>query len=172
LTGFGHSNGAEFLIRKKEGNVTGWLSYLLNTTVFEFPDLNDGKNFPGDHDKTHEIKSVLMTTIGNWDLTANWVYSSGRVYTHINNIDNSNQTISIISNRNNERLNPIHHLDISISTRRILFTARIHTGISIYNIYNKNNVSHKRYNPYTPVLTITDVSMFGITSALFLNISF
>ena len=172
LTGFGHSNGAEFLIRKKEGNVTGWLSYLLNTTVFEFPDLNDGKNFPGDHDKTHEIKSVLMTTIGNWDLTANWVYSSGRVYTHINNIDNSNQTISIITNRNNERLNPIHHLDISISTRRILFTARIHTGISIYNIYNKNNVSHKRYNPYTPVLTITDVSMFGITPALFLNISF
>ena len=172
LTGFGHSNGAEFLIRKKEGNVTGWLSYLLNKTVFEFPDLNDGENFPGDHDKTHEIKSVLMTTISNWDLTANWVYSSGRVYTHINNIDNSNQTISIISNRNNERLNPIHHLDISISTRRILFTARIHTGISIYNVYNKNNVSHKRYNPYTPVLTTTDVSMFGITPALFLNISF
>ena len=172
LTGMGYSNGAEILLRKEEGNITGWLSYLLNKTIFEFPDLNGGNNFPGDHDKTHEIKSVLMTTIGNWDLTANWVYSSGRVYTHLDNIDNSNQTVSIIKNRNDKRLSPIHHLDMSISTRRILFTANILTGISVYNVYNKNNVSHKRYNPYTPVLTITDVSMFGITPALFLNISF
>tara|TARA_Y100000590_G_scaffold127642_1_gene145932 strand:- start:3177 stop:5654 length:2478 start_codon:yes stop_codon:yes gene_type:complete len=172
LTGIGYSKGAEFLIRKKKGNITGWLSYLLNKTVFEFPDLNDGKIFPGDHDKTHEIKCVLITKFGNWDLTVNWVYSSGRVYTQIENIDNSNQIISIIKDRNDIRLNPIHHLDMSISTKRILFTARIHTGISIYNIYNKNNISHKRYNPYTPVLTITDVSMFGITPTLFLNISF
>ena len=172
LSGSGYSSGAEFLIRKNKGKITGWISYLLNKTVFEYPDLNNGMGFLGDHDKTHEIKSVLMTSIGNWDLTANWVYSSGRVYTNKNNIDNSNQIISIISELNNERLKPIHHLDISVSTHYTLFMTRIHTGISIYNIYNKNNISHKRYNPYTPVLTVTDVSMFGITPTFFLKISF
>ena len=172
LYGSGYSNGTEFLIRKKEGLVTGWLSYLFNKTFFDFPNLNNGEIFPGNHDKTHEIKSVIITRIGDWDLTANWVYSSGLVYTEINDIDNSNQIISVIRNKNNKRLKPIHHLDISASTNIKLFATNIHTGISVYNLYNKKNISHKRYNPYTPVLTVTDVSMFGITPALFLNISF
>ena len=36
-------------------------------------------------------------------------------------------------------------------------------GFSIYNIYNKNNVSHKSYNPYSSTIKIEEISMFGIT---------
>ena len=45
-------------------------------------------------------------------------------------------------------------------------------GVRRLSLYNHKNISHKRYNPYTSDLSMTNVSMFGITSTLFLKISF
>ena len=44
-------------------------------------------------------------------------------------------------------------------------------GLSIYNIYNRKNVSHKRYNPYASDSIISDVIMLGITPTLFVQAS-
>ena len=80
--------------------------------------------------------------------------------------------IITIGNRNKERLPSIHHLDINISKSIIVSKALIDIGCSVYNIYNKNNISHKRYNPWTTELSISDVSMFGITPNAYIKISF
>jgi len=53
-----------------------------------------------DHDKTQEFKSVFMTNIGSWELTANWVLASGHVYTESENIEVENLQIIISSDRN------------------------------------------------------------------------
>ena len=45
-------------------------------------------------------------------------------------------------------------------------------GLSIYNIYNRKNISHKRYNPFSQNLVVTNVPMFGITPNAFFKISF
>ena len=170
--GSGNSNGLEFLIRKISGRITGWVSYQFNKTIYQFPDILDGNSFLSDHDKTHELKTVMMSTFLGLDLTANWVFSSGRVYTKMDNIYHDKQTISILRERNGERLNPIHHLDISVSKLWNAKSVRLHSGISVYNVYNQNNTSHVRYNPYTTSLTTTDVTMFGITPTVFIQISF
>ena len=170
--GSGTANGIEFLIRKRKGFITGWLSYQRNKTQYTFPNLNQGKPFFSDHDKTQEFKSVFMTNIGSWELTANWVFASGHVSTDFENVDVENLEIIISSDRNKSRLPPIHHLDVSFSKTWVVSIAKVHTGLSIYNIYDRNNISHKRYNPYTPELSITNVAMFGITPTIFLQISF
>jgi hypothetical protein len=170
--GSGTANGIEFLIRKRKGFITGWLSYQRNKTQYTFPNLNQGKPFFSDHDKTQEFKSVFMTNIGSWELTANWVFASGHVYTDFENVDVENLEIIISSDRNKSRLPPIHHLDVSFSKTWVVSIAKVHTGLSIYNIYDRNNISHKRYNPYTPELSMTNVAMFGITPTIFLQISF
>jgi len=170
--GSGKTNGIEIILRKRKGPITGWLSYQRNKTQYTFPNLNQGKPFFSDHDKTQEFKSVFMTNIGSWELTANWVFASGHVYTDSENIDVENLQIIISSHRNESRLPPIHHLDVSLSKTWGVSIAKIHTGLSIYNLYDRNNISHKRYNPYKSELTMTDVAMFGITPTIFLQISF
>jgi ferric enterobactin receptor len=170
--GSGKANGIEIILRKRKGPITGWLTYQKNKTQYNFPELNNGKSFLSDHDKTQEFKSVFMTNIGSWEMTANWVFASGHVYTDSENINVENLQIIISSDRNQSRLPSIHHLDVSLSKIWVVSIAKIHTGLSIYNLYDRNNISHKRYNPYTSELTMTDVAMFGITPTIFLQISF
>ena len=170
--GSGKTNGIEIILRKRKGPITGWLSYQQNKTLYNFPELNNGKTFLSDHDKTQEFKSVFMTNIGSWELTANWVFASGHVYTDFENINVENLQIIISSGRNESRLPSTHHLDVSLSKTWWVSIAKIHTGLSIYNLYDRNNISHKRYNPYKSELTMTDVAMFGITPTIFLKISF
>ena len=171
--GSGKTNGIEIILRKRKGPITGWLSYQQNKTKYNFPELNNGKSFLSDHDKTQEFKSVFMTNIGFWELTANWVFASGHVYTDSENVEVvTGNEIIIASGRNESRLPLIHHLDVSLSKTWGVSIAKIHTGLSIYNLYDRNNISHKRYNPYKSVLTMTDVAMFGITPTIFLKISF
>ena len=80
--------------------------------------------------------------------------------------------IIVTDGKNNKRLSPNHHLDISISSRKVLKKFILDYGFSIYNIYNKNNVSHKSYNPYSSTIKIEEISMFGTTSTGFIKVSF
>ena len=173
--GTGTKQGLELLIRKKLGLISGWASYHINKTIYDFPNLNNGEVFLANHDKTHELKIVLLTRIMNFDLAANWVFSSGGLFTDLDNMyieSGSGYNIVTMKGRNNNRLPPIHHLDLSISKTWKISPAFINAGFSVYNIYNKNNYSHKRYNPYTSELSIKSISMFGITPSAYLKISF
>jgi len=174
MNGNGYARGFEILFRKTEGKITGWTAYQLNRTEYSFPNFNENEKFLSDYDVTQELKSVFITTINGWNFTANWVFASGRVYTNKDyiNIDNQEKIIQLSDNINKERLNPIHHLDISIAKTWFISKIKIYSGLSIYNLYNKNNISHRKYNPYTSTLSSSDVSMFGITPTLFLKIRF
>ena len=171
--GKANARGLEILLRKKTGGISGWIAYNLNQVVYNFPSLNEGKIFLADHNKTHELKSVIVTRVWGLDFTANWVLSSGGPYTSRERLfvePGSGYGIKIIGDRNERRLGAVHHLDINISKSLKINTAIIDVGCSIYNVYNQNNISHKRYNPYTSQLSVKDVSMFGITPNAYIKI--
>ena len=175
ILGEGEKKGLELILRKKNGSVRGWLSYHLNQTSHKFPDYNNNQSFLADFDKSNEFKIVAITRVWNYDLTANWVFSSGANYTNIDNLfveAGTGYTINSTGEINKERLPHIHHLDVAISKAWMVKSLLFNLGLSIYNIYNKNNISHKRYNPYTSQLSISDVFMFGITPSINLKISF
>ena len=126
-----------------------------------------------DHDFRHEFKSVLITSILNWDVTTSWSYSSGRSFTNEDYINiTTDFKVDIDQGKKNTlRLPPSHHLDISISKDFNLKYFNINSGLSIYNVYNRKNISHKRYNPFSSGRIISNVMMLGITPTIFFEIN-
>jgi len=53
--GDGYSYGLEFLLQKREGKTTGWLSYTWSRSFREFENLNFGRKFPFKYDRKHDV---------------------------------------------------------------------------------------------------------------------
>ena len=168
--GSGMSTGLEFLARKKEGQISGWISYHYNKTLYNFNTLNNSAEFLADYDRSHELKTVTMTRIFNWDISAMWVLSSGAVFTSSEDvyIQSGFQT-RINGNKNINRLSPIHRLDLSLSKSFKKKYSIIEMGLSIYNVYNKKNISHVRLNQFSENEKNTNVLMFGFTPTVFVK---
>jgi len=106
IGGDGNSYGIEFLLRKEEGPVNGWISYSLARTEYRFPRINQGKDFPPRHDRTHIVNVVLNLDLNNlfagnwfgetvkydksWNLGLSFVYTSGQPITVPNSAYYSN----------------------------------------------------------------------------------
>ena len=167
------SDGIELLVRRKNKPINGWISYHFNKTNYSFNNINNGKFYKADHDFTHELKTVLITSILNWNFTASWSYSSGRPFTNEDYINiTTDFKVDIAQGKKNTlRLPPSHHLDISISKDFNLKYFNINSGLSIYNVYNRKNISHKRYNPFSSGRIISNVMMLGITPTIFFEIN-
>ena len=173
--GYGRIEGLEIQFRKKSGMITGWISYHNSNTKYQLSDFNQGKLFFADHDKNHELKTIILGEIFNTNLSASWVFSSGRPFTSLENLyveSGSGYEIFSKGDYNNERVKSSHHLDISLVKSLEMSKVQIELGFSIYNLYNKKNIAHKRYNPFSRELSIKDISMFGITPSIFAKISF
>ncbi len=97
IGGDGESYGLELLLRKEEGPVNGWISYAFTRTLYKFPRINKGKEFPPRHDRTHVINVILNFDLNNiftgnwfgkpvksdknWKLSLGFVYASGQPLT-------------------------------------------------------------------------------------------
>ena len=169
--GSGRSTGLEFLARKKDGKISGWISYHYNKTLYNFNTLNNSAEFLADYDRSHELKTVAMTRILNWDISAMWVLSSGAVFTSDEDvyIQSGFQT-DINENKNINRLNPIHRLDLSLSKSFHRKYSIIEVGLSVYNVYNKKNISHVRFNQFSENEKNTNVLMFDFTPTVFIKV--
>ncbi len=185
--GSGISRGIEFLAQKKAGAFNGWLSYTLNNVEHTFPNFNNGVTFPASHDRTHEFKSVATYSIGKWSLSATWIFASGQPYTSpesqyfLDLLSGESQSYIHVSEKNSYRLPDYHRLDISASYH---FYSTDHwgkrkknswdgeMGLSIFNLYNNDNVWYRKYDLDVTPVTITDVKMLGFTPTLFLKMRF
>ncbi len=178
FVGDGYSEGVEFLIQKKSGNFNGWLSYTLGKVEYTFPDFNDGMAFPANHDRRHEVNLVASYKIGNWNLSASWVFASGKAYTapesqyFLTLLNGESYSYTHVSDKNTNRLPDYHRLDISgtYSFKSKSYTGDV--GLSIYNLYNHENIWYKEYDLESTPITITNVTMLGITPTIFIKLYF
>jgi len=178
LTGYGYSTGIEFLVQKKFGNFNGWLSYTLSKVEYEFPAIDDGKPFPADQDRTHEIKIVGTYDIGSWNFSANWIFATGQPYTSpesqyfITLLNGETVSYIHVSDKNVSRLSDYHRLDVSAAYKFKNKSLSGEFGLSVFNLYNQKNVWYKQYDLDVTPITITDVTMLGITPTVFFKINF
>jgi ferric enterobactin receptor len=172
--GNGYSKGIEFLIQKKFGNSTGWIAYTLSEVKHTYPDLNNGIPYFALHDQTHELKTVFMRHIKQWDLSAAFIYATGKPYTapeseyQLTLLDGSVYNYIHVSEKNSYRLPDYHHLDISASYNWKGFKAENVLSFSVFNVYNRKNVWYKEFNINENEVTVTDMNLLGFTP----NISF
>ena len=176
--GDGQANGVEIFLRKKNGLLRGWASYSYGITQCKFPELNGGEVFPADHDRTHELKSTLIGSIRKWTLSVTGIISSGRVYTPNDNLmirqnENANYTLQAEpGTRNSKRLPYVQRIDISLNRSMSFMEKKLDLGLSIFNVFNRQNISHRSYNLSVDPFISTDVVMLGFTPTISIQLGF
>jgi hypothetical protein len=113
--GKGWSYGAELLVRKKFGQISGWLGYTLSRTREQIPDVNSGQPFPARQDRTHDISAVVIYEYSpTWTFSAVWVYNTGNAVTFPSgNYWIDGRLVPYYTERNGYRMPAYHRLDLS-----------------------------------------------------------
>ncbi|MFY0601065.1 MAG: TonB-dependent receptor [Cyclobacteriaceae bacterium] len=155
--GSGESYGAEFLLQKKTGKLSGWVGYTLSWTNRTFDDLNFGEKFPYKYDRRHDISIVSVYEVSeNFSISGTWVFGTGNAVT----IPESNYTyheeynqypsnhggfsqhwekVENFGSRNDYRMRSYHRLDFGMTWEKEKKWGHRTWSIGVYNLYNRKN---------------------------------
>ncbi|MBN1388589.1 MAG: TonB-dependent receptor [Bacteroidales bacterium] len=142
--------GAEILLKRNAGRLTGWMSYTYSRSLvmvngdYPWEKINDGKVFPANHDKPHSFNFVGTLRISRrFSMSGNFVYSTGRPVTYPTGLFNvSGETGIIYSDRNEYRIPDYFRADLSLNIEGNLLKEKFAHGswmISVYNITGRRN---------------------------------
>jgi hypothetical protein len=142
IFGKGRAYGAEFLIRKTQGKLTGWLGYTLSKTEKSFTAIENGRWFPAKYDRPNDISVVLnYNTNKRWSFSAVFVFSDGSTYTPVvGRYIMSNNVVNEYGSYNSARMPAYHRCDVSATLLlKKTETRESKLIFSVYNIYNRHN---------------------------------
>lgn len=149
--GKGKSKGIEVMLKKETGKTTGWIAYTLSKSERQFDNINQGKWFPSNYDRTHDLSIVINHKFSERvDIGATWVFGTGypvTMQTHNILIDPSlheeyyDNRVDYASSRNNYRKENYHRLDLGANFHRQKEGSKIKRQLSValFNVYNHHN---------------------------------
>lgn len=181
LPGKGRSYGAEFLIRKNTGKLTGWISYTYSHSYRTVEGINFGKEYRSPFDRPHNFVVVLSYDINkSVNLSANWIYNTGQPVTYpTGKMWYGNRLIPVFSGeRNTYRFPDYHRLDLSATIK--CKKRRYWQGewnFSMYNAYARKNVwavmfVQDKENPEEPKLQTKMLYLFSMVPSVTYNFYF
>ena len=143
--GKGRSFGAEFLVRKNTGKLTGWISYTYSRTFRTIEGINFGKEYRSPYDRPHNF-----VIVANYDITpelsvaANWIYNTGQPVTYpYGQYTIGHSTYAIYNGSRNESRYPAYHrMDVSLTWQlpdRKWKRWDSELNVSVYNVYGHHN---------------------------------
>jgi hypothetical protein len=142
LYGIGRSYGLEFLMKKRTGRLTGWISYTLSKTERKIDGINNNDWYNARQDRTHDIAIVASYELNKkWVLSANWVYYTGDAITFpAGKYQVDGKTVYYYTNRNGYRMPDYHRLDLG-ATCKLKETKKWSHEVtfSLYNAYGREN---------------------------------
>jgi hypothetical protein len=149
---FGQSRayGMEFLVKKDNGRLNGWIAYTLSRVLRKTNDINFNREYPAFYDRPHELALFV-----SYDLTKrirssiNWYYSTGAAVTMPTSFYYYNGlTLPIYIEKNNERFPDYHRMDLSFLFRlnRKIRKFQHQLGFSVYNLYGRQNPIFINFN--------------------------
>jgi hypothetical protein len=142
LYGKGRAYGIEWLLKKKAGRFTGWLSYTLSKTELKIDGINNGQWYNARQDRTHDIAIVGMYELNKkWTLSANWIFYTGDAVTFPNGKYTEDGNVYFYyTNRNGYRMPNYHRLDLG-ATCQLKKTRKFSSELafSLYNAYGRQN---------------------------------
>lgn len=188
LAGKGRAYGLEIMLRKNSGKFTGWVSYTLARTErlvdgsFAGEQINNGKWYPANYDKTHDVSIVASYEINNkWDVGLVWLFQSGRpiTYPSARAEFETGITYPVYDNRNGARIPSYHRLDFSANytpKKKEQGKWESSWAFGIYNVYGRRNPYSVffRQNEFNSQLTeAVQLSIFGsLIPSITYNFSF
>ncbi|WP_282050050.1 TonB-dependent receptor [Maribacter aquivivus] len=191
LNGEARAYGLEFLLRKNEGKLQGWLAYTLSKSEQRTPGrastANDGRSnletginfgnwYNTPYDKTHDVSLFVNYDVNEkWSISSNFTYQTGQPTNYpIGQFEFQNLTVPYYGLRNTQRLPAYNRLDLSATlTPRKNKNKKIKGEwvFSLYNVYNRRNAASIsfRQNDDTGVNEAVRASIFGIVPAVTYN---
>lgn len=184
VQGKGWSGGFEFLYKKDEGKLTGWVGYTLSWTKRHFDELNGGNPFWAKYDRRH-----YLTVAGTWTLRRRLALSlifdasSGARFTPVIGqyfLPNSGMTgvelVPVYAEKNSYRMSASRRVDINFilkskNKKQKRFTGEWHLGA--YNFFNRAT-PYKIEVVQTPEGTMkyTQPGLFGFIPSIGYNFKF
>ncbi len=178
LFGEGRAYGAEFLIKKTEGRLTGWIGYTLSRTERKIEGINEGEWYVAKQDRTHDL-----SVVGTYQLTKRWsvsglfVYNTGNAVTFPSSkYSVGGQTVYYYTERNGYRMPDYHRMDFSATwTRPKRKNLESSWNFSLYNVYGRENAYTITFedNPDDPTRTrAIQTSLFRWVPSVTYNFKF
>ena len=148
--GDARSYGVEFLLRKAEGRLSGWLSYTWSRALMKIDEINDGKEFPAYYDRPHDFSVYLSWKYSpTMTFSLNWTYYTGSaITTPIGFYDYNGYTVPLYGEKNNDRLPDYHRLDVALAWMLNKPGNKFQHSLTfgIYNVYNRHNAVSVNFN--------------------------
>ncbi|WP_051360075.1 TonB-dependent receptor [Adhaeribacter aquaticus] len=153
-SGRGWSYGSEWMLRKRQGQTTGWVGYTLSWSWRQLNGINHNQKYPYTYDSRHSISVVANHQLTpKLSLGGSWVYRTGYVTTlpaahykaYNEPVANPGSTsphvasVDYLGERNNYRMPGYHRLDLSLTHTKKKSWGERSWNISIYNAYNRKN---------------------------------
>lgn len=151
MKGKGYNYGANIMLEKRRGKLTGWVSYSFGRAKRRF----DGDRYTGwysaSHERIHELNAVATYKIGKrMELGATYVLASGVPFTRIKYAYMvSNNIVSEYGPYNGDRIKPYMRLDLSMNYDfKNSGDKRSGINFSLYNATMYNNILSYRIKVY------------------------
>jgi hypothetical protein len=172
--------GIEFLLRKTEGKLTGWIGYTYSVARRQVDGINNGNAYNAPYDKPNDVSIVLNYELNKRHMfSMNWVYSTGNPVTFpTGRAQIGNNIIPIYSDRNAYRMPDYHRLDVSYVLKPKERPNRKwdwELNFSIYNAYGRKNAWTINFvqDKQNPELTYAEKTyLFSIIPAVTFNFEF
>ncbi|MEO0570288.1 MAG: TonB-dependent receptor [Bacteroidota bacterium] len=186
LNGEMRAYGLEFLLRKNEGDLTGWIAYTLSKSEQRTPGgaaggpgINNGDWYNANFDRTHDVSiSGSYRLNDQWSFGSNLIFQTGRPVTYPNGqYLYEDLSIASYAPRNSDRLPAYHRVDASITFTPKKYKDKRFKGewvLSVYNLYNRRNAASISFgqNIETGANEATRTAIFGVVPSLTYNFKF
>jgi hypothetical protein len=179
LSGSGNSFGIEYMLEKRTGKLSGWLSYTLAKTNYTINGINNNHAFPPRFDIRHNISLTGSYILSRyWSLSSTFKLTSGGFITiPEGTYENNGASFYYYTSRNGYELPAYHRLDLSAtysSPKNDKRKWKSEWIFSIYNVYNHKNI----YSLYVRQDSNTDSSnayimyLYGVLPTISYNFKF
>ena len=188
LNGKSRAYGLEFLFRKNEGKLKGWLAYTLSKSEqltsgrnISEPGINNGEWYNTPYDKTHDLSvNAVYELSSKWKFNTNFLLQTGQPTNYpVGQYEFQGLNVPIYNDnqRNANRLPTYHRLDLSATLTPVKNNNRdlqAEWVFGIYNIYNRKNAASIAFsrNTETSANEATKTSIFGIVPSITYNFKF
>lgn len=149
--GKGRSYGAEFIVKKNYGKLTGWIAYTYSRSFRTVKGISHDEEYRSPFDRPHCISIVLNYEFNDrFNVSANWIYNTGQPVTYpYGKFSDHGSTYAIYNGyRNQSRYPDYHRLDLSVTWK-----GKQHErwqgewNASIYNVYGRHNTWAVMFKP-------------------------
>lgn len=171
IQGEGQSYGIEFLMKKNIGRLNGWIGYSYSRSLLKFNSefleetINNGKYFPSNFDKPHDLNIVANYKLTKrFSLSANFNYQTGRPITYpTGKYILGNTEYLLYSDRNKFRIPDYYRLDLGFNiegNHKVKKLVHSFWNISIYNVLGRSN-------PYSVFFVSENGKVQGYQNSIF-----